>query len=345
MTQYTNIEEVHLRTLAGRVPKLPATVWALPQNGPLAYVAVSWPAVDPDSLASTGTVKVAGTLTDAGQKVTATIHVVKSLHGAIGSLDYAATVTPRGTAPVCPRTVIARYTDGSVSSTVPVRWKRPHKHEYARADELGDIPGTVAGFRRGATCTFFVIDPAETTDAPPHVELTISGSPNDAGWYTKAPTLTIEATKRAAPIRTVEYSFDEGRTWTAYRRESVTVTAQGDITVVARAVDGEGRTGQAKASLQVDTSTPTTTVAQEQDGSAVRFTLTATDAPGGSGVNRIVYSSGPDEDPGSSRNDMWATYTRPFTITRRSTPMYVHVRAQDAAGNQEKAQTVTLKAV
>jgi|GEM_PF-1518647 len=340
-----DVEAVHVRTAVNQQPILPNNVWVLPENGPLSYSKVEWASVDSASLAETGKFTVAGTLANGTTKVKATIYVVADPDLDVESFDYAATITTPGVAPVCPNTVVAHYADGSQSSQIGVTWEKADPSTYAEAESFGDISGSISGAEEPALCTFWVVEPAVAVDTPPYVKVDMADSPTATGWYTQRPAFTIIAQERTSPIASVEYSF--GGDWTKASADAVQIPGEGLVTVYVRATDTEGRVGNAEAQLKVDTKAPssTFTVTDDSEGKVVTVDLAAFDGEVGSGVSRIVYSMGPSADPESTENDMWATYDEPFTVARRDVPMYVHVRAQDVAGNQEQTNSITVDAL
>ncbi|MFP7696801.1 Ig-like domain-containing protein [Trueperella sp. LYQ143] len=341
-----SIEEVSLRTAVGVMPTLPPKVWVLPENGPLAYHDVTWDPVDASKLNTPGEVEITGHVGD--KPVKGTIFVLASpAAGTLEHLDNASTVTTAGVAPVCPNTVVAQYSDGSADSTLPVTWDPVDPSAYAKAETFGDILGTVAASSERAVCTFWVVEPFDSSKLPPHVSVSIAESPAASGWFTTTPHFTITTEQRAHPIATVEYSFDNGATWTAYPQAPVAVDKEGSLTILARATDDAGQSATAQQDVMVDTKAPTADIGkwEDSDPNVHWFSITGSDGENGSGVQRIIYSSGPSQDPESTANDMWATYEEEFSLRVTDAPVYLHVRVQDAAGHQSQTYTVKLDPV
>lgn len=337
---FIDAQAVAVRTVTGTAPALPDSVWVIGENGPLRYVDVEWAGVTSASYASAGEFEVVGDPAGYdGQTITGTVFVADNLSDAIESIDYTATITTPGVEPVLPDTVRATYDDGTASSGVDVEWEAIDPAVYAEADAIFDVEGAVEGFASGAVATVFVVEPLAQSE--PIVSVSFDSAPQGSGWYTTAPTVTITAEETASPVARIEYSLD-GETWTSYTAPFA-VSAQGDITVTARATSEDDAVGEASETIKVDTIAPTTGVDWVVvDGTSATVTLTPTDAAPGSGVTRTVWSDGPDASPTGETNNMYATYEEPFSVQLTEEPRYVHVQAQDAAGNVEDHVTIEL---
>ncbi|MCC2031472.1 OmpL47-type beta-barrel domain-containing protein [Microbacterium allomyrinae] len=333
-------EPVAARTVTGTAPDLPDRVWVIGEDGPLSYVDVEWAPIPAASYAAPGEFEVVGDPAGYdGQSVAASVFVADELSDAIESIDYTATITTPGVEPVLPDTVRATYDDGTASSAVAVDWEAIDPTAYAEADAIFDVAGAVDGYGPGAVATVFVVEPL--SQAEPIVSIEFDTAPQGSGWYTTAPTVTVTAEETASPIASIEYSLD-GETWNPYT-EPFAVSAQGDVTVSARATSDDEAVGEASESIKVDTIAPTTGIDWiVVDGTSALVTLAPTDAEPGSGVTRTVWSDGPDESPTGETNNMYATYEEPFSVQLTEEPRYVHVQAQDAAGNVETHVTVEL---
>ncbi|GAA4196105.1 hypothetical protein GCM10022219_22250 [Microbacterium oryzae] len=337
-TAFLEAEHVAVRTTTGTAPALPDEVWVLQENGPLEYVDVEWETVDAADYAAAGTIEVVGDPAGFdGQEVAATVSVADTLSDVIADVDYAVTLTTPGVEPVLPRTVTATY-DDDTRGAVPVTWEAIEPGLYAEIDAIFDVAGAVAGYAPGAVGTVFVVEPV-VQDAP-LVSIEFDGAPQGAGWYTTAPTATITAQETASPVATVEYTLD-GQTWQPYT-EPIAIDREGEVTVTARATSEDGAVGEAAETIRIDTVAPQTAVDFVVDGSSATVTLAADDGELGSGVTRVVWSDGPDPSPTGESNNMYATYEEPFTVQLGDEPRYVHVQAQDAAGNVETHVTVEL---
>ena len=337
---FIDAQAVAVRTLTGTAPDLPAQVWVIGENGPLTYVDVEWAPVAASAYATAGEFEVVGDPAGYdGQTVSAAVYVADQLSDEIEGVDYTATITTPGVEPVLPDTVRATYVDGTASSAVDVEWDAVEAELYAEADAIFDIEGAVAGYAPGAIATVFVVEPL--SQAEPIVAIEFDSAPQGSGWYTTAPTVTVTAEETASPISSVEYSVD-GETWTPYD-EPFTVDAEGEVTVSARAASEDDAVGEASETIKVDTIAPTTGIDWViVDGTSATVTLTPSDAEPGSGVTRTVWSDGPDASPTGETNNMYATYEEPFSVQLTEEPRYVHVQAQDAAGNVEQHVTVEL---
>lgn len=337
---FIDAEAVAVRTVTGTAPQLPEQVWVIGENGPLTYVDVEWAPVAASAYSSTGTFEVLGDPAGYdGQSVSATVFVAATLSDTIDAVDYSATITTPGVAPVLPDTVRATFDDGTASSDVDVEWEAVDPVEYAEADAIFDVDGAVDGYEPGAVATVFVVAPV--IQAEPIVAIEFDSAPQGSGWYTTAPTVTITAEETASPVESVEFSLD-GETWEAYD-EPFTIDAQGEITVSARATSEDDAVGEASESVKIDTVAPETGIEWiVVDGTSATVTLTPSDAEPGSGVTRTVWSDGPDPSPTGETNNMYATYEEPFSVQLTAQPRYVHVQAQDAAGNVEEHVTVEL---
>ncbi|WP_164861707.1 OmpL47-type beta-barrel domain-containing protein [Microbacterium sp. CPCC 204701] len=337
---FLDSERVAVRTLTGTAPVLPDRVWVIGEDGPLTYVDVEWAAIAASNYATAGEFEVVGDPAGYdGQTVAATVFVAEALSEAIDAVDYTATITTPGVEPVLPDTVRATYDDGTASSSVDVEWAAIDPASYAEADAIFDVEGAVAGYEPGAVATVFVVEPL--TQAEPIVAIELDSAPQGSGWYTTAPSVTITADETASPVASIEYTLD-GATWQAYS-QPFTVDAQGEVTIGARATSEDGAVGEASESIKVDTVAPQTGIDWiVVDGTSVTVTLTPSDAQPGSGVTRTVWSDGPDPSPTGETNNMYATYEEPFSVQLTTEPRYVHVQAQDAAGNVEEHVTVEL---
>ncbi|MDF2664416.1 MAG: Ig domain protein [Microbacterium sp.] len=337
------VQDVAVRTITGTAPNLPERVWVSPENGPLRDVDATWAPVPASSYAQAGSFEVAGTVAgDDAVTVKATVYVADRLSGQISSVDYTSVVTGPGVAPVLPRTVLARYDDGTAASDVAVTWSSVAPAEYATAESVFDVAGAIASFGPGAVATVFVVAPANQTT--PVVTVSFDSSPAGSGWFLETPKATVTAQPTRADIASVEISLDGGATWSAYT-DPVPVGVEGEVDVQARATATDGAVGSATAQARIDTRAPVTTATIDVvDGTSATVTLIAADGDRGSGASRTVWSDGPDADPAGPTNNMFATYEKPFSVELTQAPRYVHVRTQDVAGNEEQTQTILLPA-
>ncbi|MET8990650.1 Ig-like domain-containing protein [Nonomuraea wenchangensis] len=141
------VRPVHVPTLAGALPELPATVETTYADGGRGRAAVTWQQVTPDQVATGGrSFTVAGLAEGVRGAVEATVHVRVSAAVTVTSIAEESVTTRAGVAPALPGTVIATFNDGSKDSSVPVTWEAIDPDEYAR-------PGTftVTGQAQGTT--------------------------------------------------------------------------------------------------------------------------------------------------------------------------------------------------
>src|SRR5699024_4530513 len=120
-------EEVTRRTVAGEAPSLPEKVWGIPEDGPLGYYDVDWDTSDASWDEDT---TVTGSIAEPEATVSADVYVVDNLDADIEYLEYAATITTPGNAPVCPTTVTAAYDDGS----------RSEERRVGKGGRSGELP-------------------------------------------------------------------------------------------------------------------------------------------------------------------------------------------------------------
>src|SRR5699024_8049192 len=193
-----------------------------------------------------------------------------------------------------------------------VEWDAIDPADYAHAGALFDVTGNVQGYADDAIVTVFVVEPVE--QEKPIVSIDVGGNPQGSGWYTSPPTIAISAEATTSPVDSVEYRRDCGQTWQEYTT-AFEPDAQGEVSHTARATAANGAVGTAEQDLTLDPHAPDTGIhfVIEDDDSAT-VTLAATDAEPGSGITRTVWSDGPDADPESEKNNMFATYDEPFSV-------------------------------
>jgi hypothetical protein len=144
-----SVRPAHVPTLAGTLPKLPATVETLYTDGTRGSAAVTWQQVTADQVRTGGTsFTVAGLADGVRQPVQATVYVRATAAVTITSIAEEAVTTRAGVAPSLPGTVVATYNDGSKDSSVAVTWEQISPDRYAQ-------PGTftVTGQVEGTTVT------------------------------------------------------------------------------------------------------------------------------------------------------------------------------------------------
>ena len=181
---FLDVQQVAVRTTPGVDPtsKLPAEVWATPQDGPSIKVPVTWETVPADAYATAGTTAEVKGTTAAGTydnikvaagQATATIGVYDQLNTEVTDAEYVSTITAPGVKPVLQDTVALTYADGSVESGHKVTWDSIPAAEYAEAEQVGFVEGSIEGVGNiKAEGTFFVVAPS--TRKPSRLLLSIS---------------------------------------------------------------------------------------------------------------------------------------------------------------------------
>ncbi len=204
------------------------------------------------------------------------------------------------------------------------------------------------GVARDTTCDLgayeLIVD-----ETAPVVSLSLSPDPNADDWHGEAltpVTVSIAATDDVSEISSIEYQIDGGA-WTAYvdplilcgtatqTSQTCDVTAEGTVSVGARATDTAGNTSvPVSADPQIDTIAPsvgTTQTPGTEDGD-VLLTMTATDAT--SGVQSVEYSV----DGGTT----WANQVGTAAQVEIVETGIIQYRATDVAGNTNDAESITV---
>ncbi|WP_336213770.1 galactose-binding domain-containing protein [Nonomuraea sp. LPB2021202275-12-8] len=151
-----SVRPVHVPTLAGTLPRLPATVETLYADGGRGVAPVVWQQITPDQVATGGTsFTVAGLAEGVTARVQATVYVRTTSAVTITSLAEEAVVTRAGTAPAMPATVVATYNDGSKDGSTAVTWEPIAPDRYAQPGTF-TVTGQVAGTTIPAKATVTV---------------------------------------------------------------------------------------------------------------------------------------------------------------------------------------------
>ncbi|HEV8462621.1 MAG TPA: chitobiase/beta-hexosaminidase C-terminal domain-containing protein [Gaiellaceae bacterium] len=163
-----------------------------------------------------------------------------------------------------------------------------------------------------------------------------------SSWYTAAVTVTLSASDSGGPgvgqtVYTTDGTDPSQSNGTVY---SGAFTVSSTTKVKFRSYDTLGSAEQIQTQLvQIDTAAPSTGIACNnaacQNGfysAAVSVTLQASDDPGGSGVQKIVYTTD-GTDPAVSNGTV---YSGPFAVSSTAT---VKFRAFDVAGNAEQVES------
>ncbi|MFB9622192.1 Ig-like domain-containing protein [Nonomuraea helvata] len=141
-----SVRPVHVPTLVGALPKLPATVETLYADGARSSAAVTWQQVTADQVKTGGTsFTVVGLAEGVRRPAEATVYVRTTSAVTITSIAEEAVTTRAGVAPSLPGTVVATYNDGSKDSSVAVTWEAISPDKYAQPGTFtvnGQVPGT-----------------------------------------------------------------------------------------------------------------------------------------------------------------------------------------------------------
>ena len=142
-------------------------------------------------------------------------------------------------------------------------WDSIPAAEYAEAEQVGFVEGSIEGVGNiKAEGTFFVVAPSDPK-AQPIVAIDFDSAAPGSGWYTTAPKFTITAQRGVStvPIKTIEYKIGKGE-WTS-GKGPISVTAQGSVTISARATDENDNSREVSQTIKVDTNVPVVTAKQE----------------------------------------------------------------------------------
>jgi hypothetical protein len=320
----SSIRTTDVRTAAGVVPALPGTVEVTYADGAVLPVAVSWSAIDPERVAEVGDFTVTGFV--AGTSITARAHVwVRgSAPVQINTVDPVAVSTRAGVAPVLPAGVTVGYNDGSRQSGIGVTWAQIDPAKYA-AEGTFEVIGQVAGTDKTATATVTVGagGPADTT--APVAALTAAP---DAPWTNANVTVTATATDNRDDAPKIEIKRGSAD-WASYTGP-VTVTAEGELKIQARATDAAGNVSAVtERTVGIDRTGPT--VKATFDSDSRELTITGTDAL--SGIGTVEYRIGAGA---------WTTATGPVPVG--SAAATIEFRSVDRAGNVSAVGSQTVDA-
>jgi peptidoglycan/xylan/chitin deacetylase (PgdA/CDA1 family) len=212
--------------------------------------------------------------------------------------------------------------------------------------------GQTGGAPAGATLSTVrnVITGADTT--APATTITCNGAACQSSTYTGSVTVTLSATDTGSGVASTHYTTDgstptlSSPTYTGPFLVAATATVQ----YASWDYAGNAETAHSKTitvqQQSADTTPPTTTISC--NGAAcgstgytapVTVTLTATDNPGGYGVDKTYYTT-----DGSTPTTSSTVYTGPFTVRQNSTVQFF---STDLAGNAEqpKSQAINFTVV
>ncbi len=172
----------------------------------------------------------------------------------------------------------------------------------------------------------------ETLDSTaPEVVLTTTGVAGANDWFVSPVTARATASDDRDLRTRIDVAVADAPWQTSenVRYAEVTVSADGEHTVRARATDTAGNTSpEVSMTLRIDTTAPT--VSGTLDVAARAVSATASDE--GSGVASIEYAVGAPLG--------WAAYSAPVRVGDER--QIVYLRAKDAAGNVSSLGTVTV---
>jgi hypothetical protein len=258
-------EPVLVRTTVGAVPTLPGKLDVVFASGAHGTADFHWQDITPEMVAEPNVdpFVVYGTSDLYGLIAQARIYVrTETATGGIsiqGAETFNATVDV-GELPYLPDKVEVSYNDGSRDNqAIGVHWNFDQSviNTPGRYPITGDLilPDYVND--AGATQTTLTLT-VGTDNLAPTTALTWSPAEptGHAGWYTSAPSFTLDATDAFA-VASTEYRLDGGA-WTAYRGTPVRVDQQGTHQVEFRSTDNAGNVeGPKSATVKVDTVAPT----------------------------------------------------------------------------------------
>jgi hypothetical protein len=201
------------------------------------------------------------------------------------------------------------------------------------------------------TVKFFATDKAGNAEAvnsqslqidtaAPATTMSCNGAPCAAGAYNAPVTVSLAATDNTggSGIDKIYYTTDGSNPTTASTVYTAPFTVSATATVKFFSVDNAGNAETVKTQgLQIDTVAPTTTISVNGQApaswytAAVTVSLAATDNTGGSGIDKIYYTTN-----GSTPTTASTVYTAPFTVSATATVKFF---ATDKAGNAETVKS------
>jgi putative cell wall-binding protein len=210
------------------------------------------------------------------------------------------------------------------SATVMVSQPGDHVLSYYATDRAGNVSST-------AQVEFEVVEP--DTTPPVSTAVFVPSAPNGlAGWYTTAPSVTIDAVDDDSGVDYTEWRLNGGSWVTG---TTVTGIVDGSHVLEYRSVDNDGNVEQIRtAAFKVDTTPPSTTsnAVALYEGSAL-IALTGHDAVSGLGPTYYRLNDGPQ-----------SSYTGPISITELGS-YTLHFWSVDLAGNAEGQKVVNFEVV
>jgi hypothetical protein len=152
------IRPVHVPTLAGRVPTLPATATKIYADGARVDAPVVWEPIAPGTVQQPATSFTrVGVVEGTPLTAEATVYVRQTEAVSITNLAEERIVTLAGRAPVLPPTVVATFNDGSRDSvSTAVTWQAIDPSRYAEPGQF-TVSGQLAGTSLPATAIVTVL--------------------------------------------------------------------------------------------------------------------------------------------------------------------------------------------
>jgi peptidoglycan/xylan/chitin deacetylase (PgdA/CDA1 family) len=193
-----------------------------------------------------------------------------------------------------------------------------------------------------------VRDAAISADtSAPVTTIACNGSPCSSSVYTSTVYVTLPSTDVGSAVASTHYTTDGSTPTLSSPAYTGAFPLTSSATVQYRSWDNAGNVEAAKSQLvQVqqasDTTPPTTTISCNGAACAsaaytapVTVTLTATDNPGGWGVDKTYYTT-----DGSTPTTSSPVYTGPFTVKQNTTVSFF---STDLAGNAEQPSTQAIQ--
>ncbi|RAK27476.1 chitobiase/beta-hexosaminidase-like protein [Actinoplanes lutulentus] len=319
-----SIQGVDVRTQVGVVPVLPSTVDVTYADGVRLPVPVAWSTVGAGDVAGIGDFTVTGFVAGTTLTATARVWVRGPDPVQINTVDPVAVSTAAGVAPALPAGVTVGYNDGSRQSGIAVTWSPVDPAKYAAAGTF-EVSGQVAGTDKTATATVTVGAGGPADTAPPVTTLT--AAPADP-WTSANVTVTATATDNRDTSPKIQINRT-GNDWADYTTP-ITLTAEGETTIKARATDKAGNVSAVtEKTVGIDRTAPTVKAAFDADDRTV--TLSGTDAL--SGIATLQYRIG---------DIAWTTAAGAIPVG--SAAATIEFRSVDRAGNTSTTGSIDVAA-
>lgn len=235
-----------------------------------------------------------------------------------------------------PATVPVTFASSGETLRIPAFWDALDAGDVAAPGTL-TVGGSVLGYAGGrVTAQVTVIDPGdvEGDETAPVVTLSPSGSAGSGGWFRSDVRVRIAGSDDRGGRVTIESVVDGGTpVLTGFVRSTdVTVSGDGEHTVVARATDRAGNTSDdASIGVRIDRVAPVSTATVDE----AHRTVTVSSSDATSGLARVEYAIG--------AGGPWRTYDGPIQAPD-ALRHQVFFRATDAAGNVETARSAVIPA-